>query len=106
MFSNMGGLGKIHNDKFAAILNNSMNKYFMPNMYKLLKNMKYLPGLRGHNKALAARKADEIERRTVKFDSMLEEYYKLRDIDAEGKPSKAKLVSLGLKDVAEVLHGG
>ncbi len=104
MFANMGGLGKIHNEKFAAMLNGSMNKYFMPNMYKILKSMKYLPGLRGHNKALASRKADEILRRTVPFEVMLEEYYKLRDIDSNGRPSSAKLKSLGLEDADEVLR--
>jgi len=105
MFANMGVLAKMRNEKFLALLNDSMNKYLMPNMYKTLKVMKYLPGLRGRNKALAARQADEISRRTVPLDSMLDEYYRLRDIDADGKPSSARLKSLGLGDVAEVLHG-
>jgi aldehyde:ferredoxin oxidoreductase len=35
--------------------------------------------------------------RTVPLDSMLEDYYRLRDWDETGAPSKAKLEELGIR---------
>ncbi len=35
---------------------------------------------------------------------MIQEFYALRDIDAQGRPSRGRLEEVGLKDVAEALH--
>ncbi len=38
------------------------------------------------------------------MDLMLKEYYKLRGLDAQGRPLKEKLLSLGLSDLAARLY--
>jgi aldehyde:ferredoxin oxidoreductase len=65
--------------------------------------MRFMPGLWGKQRALEAGKAEEVKRRTVPFDDMIEEYYRLRDIDAQGRPSRKRLESLDMKDVADAL---
>jgi len=37
---------------------------------------------------------------------MIEEYYRLRDIDDKGRPSRRRLESLGMKNVADALFQG
>ncbi len=41
----------------------------------------------------------------IALEPMLNEYYKLRGWDPDGKPTREKLVELGLEDVARVLYG-
>ncbi|MFA6451574.1 MAG: aldehyde ferredoxin oxidoreductase family protein [bacterium] len=38
------------------------------------------------------------------LEPMLAEFYKIRDIDAEGRPSRAILEQIGLKELADMLH--
>jgi aldehyde:ferredoxin oxidoreductase len=71
----------------------------------MLMPMRNLPGFRGHMKALEKGDAAEKQRRTVPFDDMIAEYYRLRDIDEQGRPSRRRLEEVGLKDVADALHG-
>lgn len=39
------------------------------------------------------------------LEPMLEDFYKLRDIDENGRPSRAALEKAGLKELADMLHG-
>ena len=46
-------------------------------------------------------KGDTID--PVKWEGMLDEYYRLRGWDSNGVPTRKKLTELGLKDVADKL---
>ncbi len=98
-------MGKLRVDKLRDVLANFQMKVLVPNMNKLLRSQRNLPGFRGHMKRLEAGEAEEIKRRTVPFDDMLQEYYRLRDIDGRGRPSRKVLESLGMGEVAKELHG-
>jgi aldehyde:ferredoxin oxidoreductase len=39
----------------------------------------------------------------VDLETMLAEYYALRDLDGEGRPTRAKLEAIGLPEVADLL---
>jgi aldehyde:ferredoxin oxidoreductase len=104
VFMTMGPLSKLRIEPLKNSASAMMNKYVYPNIDKVLRLTRHLPGLRGHVKALDAGEAEEIRRRTLPFESMLEEFYRLRDIDEQGRPSRKRLVELGLEDVAEALH--
>ena len=98
----MGPMGKIRNEKVMKILSDMSMKYLFPNIGKMFRMMSFIPGLRG----IDGSNLTERERRTVPFQQMLEEFYQVRDIDQQGRPSRKRLESLGMKEVADVLHGG
>jgi len=102
-YMSMGPMGKMRNEKMMEIIRKFANNVLFPNMYKLMMAMRFMPGLWGKKRALEAGKAEEIMRRTVPFDDMIEDYYRLRDIGEQGRPSRKRLESLGLKDVADAL---
>jgi aldehyde:ferredoxin oxidoreductase len=103
-FMSIGPMSKLRVEGVKNTSAKMMNKFVYPNLDKLLRPMRFLPGFRGHHKALEAGAEKEMARRRVPFDEMIEEYYRLRDIDGEGRPSRARLEQLGLGDVAEALH--
>jgi aldehyde:ferredoxin oxidoreductase len=82
-----------------------LSKFLYPNMDKILTSMNKVPGFSGRRKKLEGGDPEERKRKTVAFDEMLQEYYVLRDIDAQGRPSRRRLEELGLKGVADALHG-
>lgn len=84
-------MARIGSEKLMDNTRKIANKFLFPNLYKMMKLMGMLPGLSGDKK------------RSVPFDEMIEEYYRLRDIDDKGRPSRKRLESLGLKDVANAL---
>ncbi len=84
---------------------NILAKFLYPNMDKMLISMNKLPGFSGKRKKLEGGDPEEKRKKTVAFEEMLREYYQLRDIDAQGRPSRGRLEELGLKDVADALHG-
>jgi aldehyde:ferredoxin oxidoreductase len=98
-------MGKLRVVGIKDALANFQMKVLMPNMNKLLRSQGHLPGLRGHMKKLEAGEAEEIGKRTIPIEDMLEEYYRLRDIDGQGRPSRAVLEGLGMPEVAATLHG-
>jgi aldehyde:ferredoxin oxidoreductase len=98
-------MGKIRNEKLMDLTRKFADNILFPNVGKMLRVMRFLPGIRGREKALERGEMEEILRRTVPFQQMLEEYYRLRDIDDKGRPRRSRLESLGLKDVAKALHG-
>ena len=91
----MGPTGKllamIDNEKLMDIVRKIADSLLFPNLYRIMKLVGMLPGFSGDKK------------RTVPFNEMIEEYYRLRDIDDKGYPSRERLESLGLKDVADAL---
>lgn len=104
-YMSMIPMGKIRNEKLMDLTRKFADNILFPNVGKMLRVMRFLPGIRGREKALERGEMEEILRRTVPFQQMLEEYYRLRDIDDKGRPRRSRLESLGLKDVAKALHG-
>jgi aldehyde:ferredoxin oxidoreductase len=104
-FMSIVPLGKLRLAKFKDTSVKLMNKYMYPNLDKVLRPIRNLPGFRGHNKALETKEALEIKRRTLPLEDMMAEFYGLRDIDKQGRPSRDRLEELGLADVAAALHG-
>ncbi|MBN2169275.1 MAG: aldehyde ferredoxin oxidoreductase family protein [Actinobacteria bacterium] len=101
----MGLMMKITNQKFIDVLSGFATKYLFPYIGASLRIIvDHLPGLRNQQKRIAAKDPEEMKRITVPYQSMLDEYYKLRDLDEQGRPSIERLESLGLRDVAEVLY--
>ncbi len=98
-------MGKLRAEKVRDSLAGFQMKVLVPKMNKMLRLQGNLPGLRGHKKKLEAGESEEIKKRTVPIEDMLEEYYRLRDIDAQGRPSRRVLEGLGMEDVAAALHG-
>jgi len=103
-YMSMGPLGKMRNERMMDITRKVANNVLFPNLNKVMRATRFMPGIWGKQRALEAGKPDEIKRRTVPFDEMIEEYYQLREIDAEGRPSRRRLESLGMADVADKLH--
>jgi aldehyde:ferredoxin oxidoreductase len=97
-------MGKLRVDRIRGVLASFQMKVLVPNMNKLLMSESHLPGLRGHRKKLESGEAEEIRRRTIPFDEMIEEYYRLRDIDGQGRPSRSVLEGLGMREVADEIH--
>jgi aldehyde:ferredoxin oxidoreductase len=104
-FMSLAPMQKLRFEKMKDITANIMAKYLYPNMDKMLTSMNKLPGFSGHRKKLEQGDPQEIKRKTVAFDQMIEEYYELRDIDEQGRPSRKVLERLGMKDVADALYG-
>ncbi|MBN1289024.1 MAG: aldehyde ferredoxin oxidoreductase family protein [Actinobacteria bacterium] len=83
------------------------NKYVFPRLGQMLDLMKFtLPWYWIRRRNLVKGNTKAISRTAVPVDAMLKDFYELRDIDEQGRPTRRKLESLGLKDVADVLHGG
>ncbi len=104
-FMSMVPMGKLRMERVKETTASLMKKYLFPNMDKILTSLNKLPVFSTRGKKLERKDPEEIRRRTVAFDEMLEEYYRLRDIDEKGRPSRRRLEELGLNDVADVLHG-
>jgi aldehyde:ferredoxin oxidoreductase len=96
---------KIHNEKIAGIMQKSTNRFMLPNLFRILKITGYLvPWVGGTDRRLRNAELSELERNLVDFDYMIEDFYRLRDLDGRGFPSRAKLESLGLEEVADALE--
>lgn len=104
-FMSMAPMGKMRMEGLKNATADFMKKYLFPNMDKLLTAMNKLPVFSIHRKKLERKDPEEMRRKTVAFEEMLEEFYRLRDIDEQGRPSRRRLEEMGLKDVADVLHG-
>jgi aldehyde:ferredoxin oxidoreductase len=104
-FMSLAPMQKLRIESMKDTTAKIMAKYLYPNMDKMLTSMNRLPGFSGHRKKLEQGDPEEIKRKTVAFDQMIGEYYKLRDIDEKGRPSRKVLEDLGMKDVADALYG-
>ncbi len=103
-FMSLGPMQKLRIEGLKNTTANMMSKYLYPNLDKMLTTMNKLPGFSGRRKKLEHKDPEEVSRKTVAFEEMIQEYYRLRDIDAQGRPSRERLRSVGLDDVAEALH--
>jgi aldehyde:ferredoxin oxidoreductase len=104
-FMSIGPMGKLRVEGLKNATVGFMNRFVYPNMDKLLTTMNKLPLFSLRRKKLEKGDPEEVRRKTVAFEEMLEEFYRLRDLDERGRPSRRRLEELGLEDVADVLHG-
>jgi aldehyde:ferredoxin oxidoreductase len=103
-FMSLVPLQKLRIEKLRDITAMVLSRFLYPNMDKILTMLNKLPFFSARLKKLA--RGDEVERKrkTVDFDQMIQEFYALRDIDAQGRPSRRRLEEVGLADVAGILH--
>jgi len=94
-------LGKLRNKRINDTIKKVNMKFLFPVFNKVMRAFRFLPGFRGHERRLKAGNLDEIKRTTVPIEQMLADYYEQRNIDEQGRPTRARLESLGLKDVAD-----
>jgi hypothetical protein len=64
---------------------------------------KFSPRARAAGRRIRRQDVEELRRRTVNFDYLLEDYYRLRELDSNGVPQPERLRSLGLSEVSEAL---
>jgi aldehyde:ferredoxin oxidoreductase len=103
-FMSLVPLQKLRSEGFRNTTASIMSKYLYPNMDKILTSMNKMPGFSGRRKKLERKDPQEVGRKTVAFSEMIQDFYELRDIDAQGRPSRKCLEGLGLKDVADALY--
>jgi aldehyde:ferredoxin oxidoreductase len=103
-FLSLTPLQMIKSEGFIKTTGDIMARFLYPNMDKILTKMNYLPGFWGKRKKLERGDQAERDKKTVAFDEMIQDFYALRDIDAQGRPSRRRLEEVGLADVAEALH--
>jgi aldehyde:ferredoxin oxidoreductase len=103
-FMSLAPLQKLRSEGFRNTTAGIMSKYLYPNMDKILTSMNKMPGFSGRRKKLERKDPQEMGRKTVAFKEMIQDFYELRDIDAQGRPSRKRLEGLGLKDVADALY--
>lgn len=103
-FMSLVPLQKLRSEGFKNTTSNILKRILYPNMDKILSPLNKLPGFSGKRKKLEAGDAEEKRKKTVAFDEMMREFYQLRDIDEQGRPSRRRLEEVGLKDVAEALY--
>lgn len=94
-------IGKLRNIKVVDAIKKVNMKILFPRFNKVMRASRFLPGFWGHERAMKAGNSDEIKRTTVPLDQMLADFYRQRNIDEQGRPSRARLESLRLKDVAD-----
>ena len=87
-------------EKLMGITAGMANAFLFPNINMILRALRFFPGMRAIDPG-----APDAVKRTVPFQQMLEEFYQLRDIDQQGRPSRKRLESLGMQDIADALHG-
>lgn len=76
----------------------------LPSMFKNIMLMGSLsPRARAAGRRLRRKKEEELRRRTVAFDELLEDYYRLRGLDSSGAPTGERLQALGLAEVSAAL---
>ncbi|MBN2169239.1 MAG: aldehyde ferredoxin oxidoreductase family protein [Actinobacteria bacterium] len=97
---------KFASEKLMESLKALAGKWVFPYMNKALEIGKLaMPWYWIRRRNLIKKNPKAISRARVPIDDMLADYYRLRDIDSNGRPSKKVLDSLGLRDVADELHG-
>ncbi len=103
-FLSLGPVQKLQMDRVTETLSSLLSSYVYPYMDRILSALHHLPVFAGRRDKLSKDDPSERKRMTVAFDEMLEEFYALREIDANGRPSRRVLEALGLHEVAQELH--
>ena len=84
---------KVKNEKIANFNNSLTVKYVLTNLFKIITTLgKVMPWIGGS--ALKKADVEELKSRFVDFDYMLEDYYRLRGLDARGLPKRDRLEKL------------
>ena len=96
---------KTTNQRVADVMKKFTDKVLLPNIFKILITTgKLMPWLGGRDRRMRGAEVEELKHRFVDFDYMLNDFYRLRDLDDEGFPRRARLEKLGLSDVADALE--
>lgn len=96
---------KTTNHKAADTMKKFTDKYMLPNLFKIITTIgKLLPWIGGADRRLRKADVEELRRRIVDFDYMINNFYRLRDLDDKGFPRRARLEKLGLSDMADALE--
>ena len=96
---------KIHNETIAGLIQKSANSLMLPNLFRILKiTGRLVPWVGGTDPRVRKAEIEELERRLVDFDYMIEDYYRERALDERGFAKRERLQELGLDDVAEALE--
>ena len=93
------------NQKVADVMKKFTDKVLLPNIFKILITTgKLMPWLGSRDRRMRSAEVEELKHRFVDFDYMLNEFYRLRDLDDKGFPRRSRLEQLGLSDVADALE--
>ncbi|MBU1672620.1 MAG: aldehyde ferredoxin oxidoreductase family protein [Actinobacteria bacterium] len=96
---------KIRNEKIAGLLQQFSDRIMLPNTFKIITiTGKLVPWIGGTYKQLRKSDVEQFRTRLVDFDYMLRDFYRLRDLDQRGFPSRERLEEYGLADVADELE--
>jgi aldehyde:ferredoxin oxidoreductase len=96
---------KTSNQRVADVMKKFTDKVLLPNIFKILITTgKLMPWLGSGDRRMRGAEIEEFRRRIVDFDYMINEFYRLRDLDDRGFPMRARLEKLGLSDVADALE--
>ncbi len=96
---------RVTNLKAAEVSRKISENYLLPNLFKMLKiGGKIIPWVGGVDRRLKKASVEEFKSRLVDFDTMIKEFYELRDLDERGIPRRRKLEEYGLSEVADALE--
>lgn len=96
---------KTSNQRVADVMKKFTDKVLLPNIFKILITTgKLMPWLGGRDRRMRGAEVEELKHRFVDFDYMLNDFYRLRDLDDRGLPRRSRLEKLGLSDVADALE--
>ena len=96
---------KTTNQRVADVMKKFTDKVLLPNIFKILITTgKLMPWLGGRDRRMRGAEVEELKHRFVDFDYMLNDFYRLRDLDDKGLPRRSRLEKLGLSDVADALE--
>jgi aldehyde:ferredoxin oxidoreductase len=93
------------NQRVADVMKKFTDKVLLPNIFKILITAgKLMPWLGARDRRMRGAEVEELKHRFVDFDYMLNDFYRLRDLDDRGLPRRSRLDKLGLSDVADALE--
>ncbi len=103
-FMSLAPLQKLKIDRLTETAASLLADHVYPRMDGILGVLNKLPGFAGWREKLRAREPAATGRMTVAFEEMIQEFYRLREIDEMGRPAGRRLRQLGMDDVAEALE--
>lgn len=101
----MTAMTRIKNEKVAGLMQKMSDRFLLPNLFKVLTiSGKLVPWVGGTVRYLRNASYEDLQRNFVDFDYMIEDFYRLRDLDPSGLTRRGRLEELGLADVADELE--
>lgn len=99
------GLPFMKNEKVLKHAKTLADKALFPNLYTIISMTAAVnPQIRLRDWRYRRAELEEIRRRSVDFDLMIKDFYRLRELGDKGIPDRVRLESLELHDVAETLE--